>query len=217
MGNTFPVDSREPPDWERNAASTVPSFNRPESVTYASGCTRETLASGIGIALLPDFRFNLYGATSAGLPFQMANDFVLTADGSRSAKVVDWLPVLLWGMLIFTMSTSTFSALNTSRFIEPTLRWLFPLASSATITVLHALVRKAAHFTEYGVLFWLLLRGPMQGRPYLALTVCVLYALLDEGHQVFVDGRTPSFYDVALDSTGALFSRFLNLAIAELA
>ena len=83
--------------------------------------------------------------------------------------------------------------------------------------MLHALVRKSAHFTEYGVLFWLLLRGPMAGRPYLALTVCVLYAFLDEGHQMFVQGRTASLYDVALDSTGALFSRFLNLAIAELA
>ena len=41
------------------------------------------------------------------------------------------------------------------------------------------------------VLFWLLLRGPMAGRPYLALSVCVLYALLDEGHQILVPGRTP--------------------------
>jgi VanZ family protein len=147
----------------------------------------------------------------------MANDFAVTADGSRSPQAVDWLPVVLWGVVIFMMSTSAFSAFNTSKFIEPILRWIFPLASAATITVLHALVRKSAHFTEYGVLFWLLLRGPMVGRPYMALTVCVLYAFLDEGHQMLVPGRTPSLWDVALDSTGALFSRFLNLAIAELA
>jgi len=147
----------------------------------------------------------------------MANDVVLTADGPRAPQAVDWLPVVVWGIVIFTMSTSTFSALNTSKFIEPILRWVFPLASKETITVLHALVRKSAHFTEYGVLFWLLLRGPMAGRPYMALTVCVLYAFLDEGHQILVPGRTASLYDVALDSTGALFSRFLNLALAELA
>ena len=147
----------------------------------------------------------------------MANDFVVTTDGSHSPQAGDWLPVVLWGVVIFAMSTSTFSALNTSRFIEPILGWLFPLASKETITVLHALVRKSAHFTEYGVLFWLLLRGPMAGRPYMALTVCILYAFLDEGHQMLVPGRTPSLYDVALDSTGALFSRFLNLALAELA
>jgi VanZ family protein len=147
----------------------------------------------------------------------MANDLVVTADNSRSPQAVDWLPVVLWGVVIFMMSTSTFSALNTSKIIEPVLAWFFPLASKETLTVVHALVRKSAHFTEYGVLFWLLLRGPMVGRPYLALSVCVIYALLDEGHQIFVDGRTPSFYDVALDSTGALFSRFLNLAVAEVA
>jgi len=146
----------------------------------------------------------------------MANDLVLTADRARNPQAIDWLPVILWGMLIFSMSTSTFSAMNTSRFIEPMLGWLFPLASKETITVLHALVRKCAHFTEYGVLFWLLLRGPMAGRPYMALGVCVVYAFLDEGHQIFVEGRTPSLWDVALDSTGALFSRFLNLALAEL-
>ncbi len=147
----------------------------------------------------------------------MANDFALTADGSHSRHAVDWLPVVLWGILIFSMSTSTFSAMNTSTVIEPMLRGLFPLVSTETISVLHALVRKSAHFTEYAVLFWLLLRGPMEGRPYMALTVCIVYAFLDEGHQMFVPGRTPSLYDVALDSTGALFSRFLNLAIAELA
>jgi VanZ family protein len=147
----------------------------------------------------------------------MANDLVVTADSSNRPQAVDWLPVALWGLVIFLMSSSTFSALNTSRFVAPILGWLFPLASKETISVLHALVRKSAHFTEYGVLFWLLLRGPMAGRPYLALTVCIVYAFLDEGHQMLVPGRTPSLYDVALDSTGALFSRFLNLTLAELA
>jgi VanZ family protein len=147
----------------------------------------------------------------------MANDLVLTADGSSGPQFVRWLPVAGWLLFIFTMSTSSFSALNTSRFIGPMLHWLFPLASIETINVLHALVRKGAHFFEYTVLFWLLLRGPMAGRPYLALSVCVVYAFLDEGHQIFVPGRTPSLWDVALDSTGALFSRFLTMAIAELA
>jgi VanZ family protein len=147
----------------------------------------------------------------------MSTDLALTADSPRRPQAIDWLPVLLWGLVIFTMSTSTFSALNTSKIIEPILGFVFPLASKDTITVLHALVRKSAHFTEYGVLFWLLLRGPMAGRPYMALTVCIIYAFLDEGHQILVPGRTPSLWDVALDSTGALFSRFLNLALAELA
>ncbi|HEV2171687.1 MAG TPA: VanZ family protein [Candidatus Binatus sp.] len=130
--------------------------------------------------------------------------------------VREWIPVLLWGALIFTLSTSSFSAVNTATIIDPILRFLLPGLSAASVQVGHMLTRKAAHFTEYGILFWLLVRGPMAQRPYLALMLCIVYALTDEGHQVFVPGRTASLYDVALDSSGALFSHFLTTAIAEL-
>ena len=127
-----------------------------------------------------------------------------------------WLPALIWMGCLFVLSTTFFSAANTSRIIEPILRFFFPMAASTTIGTMHGMVRKAAHFTNYGILFWLLIRGPMTGRPYAALGFCVLYALLDEGHQIFVPGRTASLYDVAIDSSGALFSRFLNAAVAEI-
>jgi VanZ family protein len=127
----------------------------------------------------------------------------------------DWAPAIIWMLGLFMLSTSFFSASNTSKIIEPLLQWFFPTASVATITLLHALIRKAAHFTNYAILFWLLIRGPLRGRPYLALGCCVLYAMLDEGHQIFVPGRGASLYDVALDSSGALFSRFLNLAVED--
>jgi len=141
----------------------------------------------------------------------------LSAPASEPTPLGEWIPVILWGCLIFTLSTSGFSAANTARVIDPILRWLIPGISAASVDVCHMLVRKCAHFTEYGVLFWLLVRGPLAHRPYLALALCVLYALSDEGHQIFVPGRTASLYDVALDSTGALFSHFLTSAMAELA
>lgn len=132
-------------------------------------------------------------------------------------EISQWLPVIFWGTAIFLMSTSYFSAANTSRIIEPILRWLMPGISAATVTSIHWFIRKSAHFTEYLVFFWLLVRGPMQRRPHVALAVCVLYAFLDEGHQILVPGRTPSIYDVGIDFSGALFSRFLHLAIVEIA
>jgi VanZ family protein len=141
----------------------------------------------------------------------------LSAGAPELAPLGEWIPVILWGALIFTLSTSAFSAANTGKIIDPILRWLIPGISAASVDVCHMLVRKAAHFTEYGILFWLLVRGPMKQRPYLALMLCVVYALTDEGHQIFVPGRTASLYDVALDSTGALFSHFLTTAISELA
>lgn len=133
-----------------------------------------------------------------------------------AAKWKTWMPVLLWVSALFILSTSIFSAANTSMIIVPILRWILPGASAATLSTLHVLIRKSAHFTNYGILFWLLIRGPMYGRPYAALAICVGYAFLDEGHQLFVPGRGPSLYDVALDSSGALFSRFLHSAISDL-
>ncbi len=140
----------------------------------------------------------------------------LSAEPPQLAPLGEWIPVILWGGLIFTLSTSAFSAANTIRVLNPMLRWMIPGITAASVDVCHMLVRKAAHFTEYGILFWLLVRGPMAQRPWLALMLCVVYALTDEGHQVFVPGRTASLYDVALDSTGALFSHFLTTAIGEI-
>ena len=148
---------------------------------------------------------------------QMPEAKSLTADSSELVSLREWIPVLVWGAVIFTLSTSAFSAINTVKVIDPIIRFLIPGLSAASVDVCHMLIRKAAHFTEYGILFWLLVRGPMVRRPYLALMLCVVYALTDEGHQVFVPGRTASLYDVALDSSGALFSHFLTTAIAELA
>src|SRR5271166_672471 len=141
----------------------------------------------------------------------------LSTGASQPAPLGEWIPVILWGALIFTLSTSAFSAVNTAKVFDPIIRLVIPGISAASVDVCHMLVRKAAHFTEYGILFWLLVRGPMARRPYLALMLCVVYALTDEGHQAFVPGRTASLYDVALDSSGALFSHFLTTAITEIA
>jgi VanZ family protein len=127
-----------------------------------------------------------------------------------------WLPVAAWAVLISVLSTSLFGAQETGAWIVPALHWLMPWAGFHTIEVMHYSIRKLAHFTEYGVLFLLLIRGPMRGHTALALAACAAYALLDEGHQMFVPDRTASMYDVALDFSGALFSHFVHSGIAEL-
>ena len=148
-----------------------------------------------------------------------AQEGVATTAGATapSSSLSDWMPAILWMGALFILSTSAFSAANTSKIIEPILRWLFPGASLATISLMHSLIRKAAHFANYAILFWLLIRGPHEKRPYTALACCVAYAFLDEGHQIFAVGRGPSLYDVALDSSGALFGRFLNSAVYDVA
>jgi VanZ family protein len=141
---------------------------------------------------------------------------MIERETEQRSRWAAWAPPILWIGVMFLLSTSLFSAVNTALVIEQILRWLAPTASAPTVAMVHGLIRKAAHFTNYGILFWLLIRGPMVGRPYAALGICVLQAILDEGHQVFVPGRTASLYDVALDSTGALFSRYLHAALEAL-
>ncbi|HTY54819.1 MAG TPA: VanZ family protein, partial [Candidatus Binataceae bacterium] len=127
---------------------------------------------------------------------------------------LDWLLPAFWAVCIFMLSTSFFSAANTSRIIVPILHWLLPAASHRTIETLHMVVRKMAHITEYAVLFLLLVRGPMRGRPAIALAICLAYAFLDEGHQIFVPSRTPALHDVALDFSGALVASLIMAAVS---
>lgn len=121
-------------------------------------------------------------------------------------------PLLVWMLLIFLFSTGGMSASNTSRIIRPVLLWLFPDISEERLALVHFLVRKAAHFTEYAVLALLAARAflgssreILQRRWFAASLVLVLvYALSDEYHQRFVPTRTGSIYDSLIDISGGL-------------
>ena len=121
-----------------------------------------------------------------------------------------WLPVIAWASVISVLSTDYFSSANTSRFIIPALRWIFPRASFETLVLMHAFIRKSAHFTEYFILGLLLNRAlRSEDRAWKlkwaiwAIVIAAGYASLDEFHQVFVPSRTASPWDATLDALGA--------------
>ena len=74
---------------------------------------------------------------------------------------------------------------------------------------LHHIVRKNAHFFYYfelGILVVNALRrsGVCGYRSVLlALLICILYAVSDEVHQIFIPGRSGEIRDVIIDSTGS--------------
>ena len=91
---------------------------------------------------------------------------------------------------------------QTSRFIRPLLEFLFPSASSDTITLYHAFIRKFAHFTEYAILAFLAFRASRNSRwKYIA---AFAVASLDEFNQSFEATRTGSINDVMLDIAGGV-------------
>lgn len=128
-----------------------------------------------------------------------------------------WIPVVLWLLVISTLSGDPFSATNTNRYLDPILRFLFPGLTPAGFVVAHTVIRKAAHFVEFFVLgsllYWALRRGrqPLwQPRMALqALLIAALYALADEARQAFVPSRTSSLLDSGTDTLGAAVSQIV--------
>jgi VanZ family protein len=123
-----------------------------------------------------------------------------------------YLPLVAWLVFISYASSDSFSAANTSRIIGPLVLWLFPNTSPETLAVIHFVIRKIAHFTEYAILAYLAARAfrtsprsVLANRWFLAsLALIVIYALIDEYHQTFVPSRTASIYDSLIDMSGGL-------------
>jgi VanZ family protein len=126
------------------------------------------------------------------------------------AAVKNWLPAIAWAGVISSLSTDIFSSEHTSRFIIPVLRWLFPHWSNDTLELMHGIIRKSAHVTEYFIFSIFLLRA-IRGKnrewtlrwAVWAVVIAAGYAALDEFHQSFVPSRTASPWDALIDTVGA--------------
>jgi VanZ family protein len=121
-----------------------------------------------------------------------------------------YAPLVAWMSLVLFASTGTMSAANTSRIIEPLVRWLFPRISESSVATIHFAVRKCAHFTEYAILALLAARAFLPSskvflrRHWLtaALMLVICVSLADEYNQSFNPARTGTIRDSALDTFG---------------
>lgn len=143
-----------------------------------------------------------------------ANLFPVTVSKSISF-VRYWLVPLAWMSLIFVGSADSKSYVHSSRLIEPLLHWLFPHMSEEHVHLIHHIIRKCAHLTEYavlGILIWRAVRKPDRNNPRpwswreaaIAVLIVFAYASTDEFHQRYVPTRTPLVSDVFIDTGGAL-------------
>ncbi len=84
-------------------------------------------------------------------------------------------------------------------------------------------IRKAAHFLEFAGLAFLVFNALRQtcsrNRPVLSFLITSAYAVTDEIHQLFVEGRACRIFDVFVDSCGAasaiLFMMLLFLILEK--
>lgn len=75
------------------------------------------------------------------------------------------------------------------------------------VTTLMLILRKLAHVGEYAALtgLWLWALSPVLRWPHVAVTAAAIslaYAVSDEYHQTFVEGRTGQALDVGFDALG---------------
>ena len=130
-----------------------------------------------------------------------------------------WIPTFLWVATIATFSTDLFSSAHTGQILLKIVHAIYGRISEHSFILLHACVRKAAHFSVYGILSGLAFyswRASLPGRlrwtfkwSGLALALTLLTASFDEFHQSFIPSRTASLQDVLLDMMGAMFVQIL--------
>ena len=109
---------------------------------------------------------------------------------SDASRIGRWIPPLALMVLIYALSD------------QPNL--------NSGLGVIDTILRKLVHTAEFGLLCVLWRRalrgaGVSAGQALaIALAISIAYAVGDEYHQTFVEGRTGSALDVAIDSMGAV-------------
>jgi VanZ family protein len=131
-------------------------------------------------------------------------------------RVRQWLLPAFWLAVMWVFSTHFFTATRTGQWVIPLLHWLFPAESVTALEKMHYGIRKLGHVFDFIVLSLLLVRALRRGRAgwrfnwaASAWAIAACYAMLDEFHQAFVPGRSPSVHDVLLDSAAAALGQLI--------
>jgi len=133
---------------------------------------------------------------------------------SWRGTLIAYAPLIFWTLVVLGFSTGQASMSETSLFIVPVLKYLFPSASDTTITLYHGYIRKCAHFTEYAILAFFAWRAftyfesSVLKKLLAPIVFVALIACLDEFNQSFSPLRTSSGRDVLLDISGGMCMTF---------
>lgn len=117
---------------------------------------------------------------------------------SKKTLIISWAAVLLCMIVIFVLSAQTGdeSLSLSDKFIV-----IFGRRFSSDF------VRTCAHFLEYAGLSVLVYNAFYRSfgylRPFVSVVISAAYAVTDEVHQLFVEGRAFQITDIIIDSFGA--------------
>lgn len=143
----------------------------------------------------------------------------------------NWIPVVILMLIIFIFSSQPASQSNNlsygfTKVLVDVLGEVLPFnIETSTINVfltqLNHIIRKLAHFTIYLILGIFVTRalikdGVKSKVNIIAFLICVLYAISDEFHQLYVPGRGGQLKDVLIDSAGSLVGITISKAYIAL-
>lgn len=123
--------------------------------------------------------------------------------------ILSWVFVAAVMIFIFLMSSANG---ETSSDISNSL--LMRIIELTGLDISSHFIRKAAHFSEFAALSFLLSNAVFatfntKKAPVVAFPLACLYAVTDELHQLFSDGRACSVKDMLIDSSGALLGAII--------
>lgn len=129
------------------------------------------------------------------------------------SKKISWAAVFLWMVCIFYFSHQPAYVSNdlSTTITEVIVEKIEMVAPHIDFDIgsFNHIVRKNAHFFLYFILGILTVNAFKKSGAFtyrkigIALLVCVLFAVSDEIHQLFVPGRGSQVKDVLIDSSGA--------------
>lgn len=153
-----------------------------------------------------------------------------TSGISRRSYIISLLPALIMMVIIFLFSSKTaVESDGSSSAIATGILVLYEKVFGNVelgerndfLEVLNHFIRKGAHMAEYAVLAILLgihfltIKASIKQFFVLNIGICVLYAMSDEFHQLFVEGRSGQISDVCIDSIGVLIGTIILYLFAR--
>lgn len=151
---------------------------------------------------------------------------------SNARVLISWSLFIIWMIVIFILSaqnaekSSDTSGSVLTFILNITYRGfkdMNPSEQFELLEIYQGVIRKFAHFFIFGILGVLAVNAYKSLKirdngkvAILAFATCVIYAITDEVHQLFVPGRAFEFTDIIIDSSGSFIFISLSLLIVYL-
>lgn len=135
-------------------------------------------------------------------------------------RKIKWRNVILWGLVLACMGIifyfSSQPAGESDHLSRGVAKYVLSISERVSslftddVQAVNRILRKVAHFSIFLCLGFLLSLAWIRFKPIkwysvvLVLMICIMYAIFDETHQLYVPGRGCQVRDVLIDTSGSI-------------